>query len=63
MDNSNLQMQEDSNALKNALFGYCMQKLYGFKILLVDILKLHNEQMFIVSFFIVIKIYYLRKKY
>jgi hypothetical protein len=42
-------MQEDSNALKNALFGYCMQKLYGFKVLLVDVLKLHiMEQMLIV---------------
>jgi hypothetical protein len=40
-------MQEDSNSPKNALFGCCMQKLYGFKVLLLVVLKLHSEHMFI----------------
>ena len=37
-------MQEDSNTLKNVLFGYYVQKLYDVKVLLVDILKLRCEQ-------------------
>jgi hypothetical protein len=40
---SNWHIEEDSNAHKNALFGYYMQRLYGFKVLLVDALKLHSE--------------------
>jgi hypothetical protein len=40
-------MQDNSYTLKNALFEYYMENLYGIKVLFVDVLKLHNEKMFI----------------
>jgi len=38
------QMKEKSNAPKNALFGYCMQELWKFKVLLLDGPNLILEQ-------------------